>query len=55
MISRFEGRVEGLKRGYVLSRHHQYAEQQKGGIETDQVLQKRVFQTPLKLLGSALG
>ena len=32
VISRFEGRVEGLKRGYVLSRHHQYAEQQKDGM-----------------------
>ena len=53
VIYHFEGRVEGLKHEYVLSRHHLYAEQQKGGIETDQVLQKRVFQSHLKLTGSA--
>ncbi|ENV71085.1 hypothetical protein F947_00067 [Acinetobacter towneri DSM 14962 = CIP 107472] len=53
VIYHFEYRAVALKHEYVLSRHHQCAEQQKGGIETDQVLQKRVFQSHLKLPGSA--
>ena len=53
VTSRFECRAVVLKHEYALSHHHPYVGQQKGGTAIAPVLRTHVFQSCLKLPGSA--